>query len=96
MDDISENFDPNSKFQGFTALHYAALLNNIETIQVLIKYGADPHLKSVTGHKPIDLVIDTNTYNLLLEYEKNVSYVSFIILNNIYKLSDDYFKILKA
>ncbi|VVC44807.1 ATPase, AAA-type, core,ClpA/B family,Clp ATPase, C-terminal,P-loop containing nucleoside triphosphate [Cinara cedri] len=71
VDDFSKDFNLNGKFQGFTALHYAALFNNIEAINILIKYGADPHLKSVTGHKPIDLVTHSNTYNLFLDYEKN-------------------------
>lgn len=81
VNDFSENININSNFQGFTALHYAALFNNIETIKVLIKYGADPHLKSVTGHKPIDLVTDLKVYNLLLEYQENVS--NILILNNV-------------
>lgn len=67
-----DNFNVNASLQGFTAFHYAALLNNIESLKVLIKYGADPHLKSVTGHKPINLTTDTEVYELLLEYEKNV------------------------
>lgn len=39
---------------------------------MLLNYGADPHIKSVTGHKPIDLVTDIKIYDLLLDYEKNV------------------------
>lgn len=66
------NFNVSATVQGFTALHYAALLNNIESLRMLINYGANPHLKSVTGHKPIDLVTDAKVYDLLLEYEKNV------------------------
>lgn len=67
-------FNVNATVQGFTALHYAALLNNVESLKVLINYGADPHIKSVTGHKPIDLVTDVHIYKLLLEYEKNVGF----------------------
>lgn len=69
-------------FQGFTALHYAALMNNIESLKVLMKYGADPYLESVTGHKPIDLSLDIEVYELLLEYENNVSliYISLVKL----------------
>ena len=51
------NFNVNATFQGFTALHYAALLNNTESLKVLMDYGADPNLKLVAGHKPIALEI---------------------------------------
>lgn len=68
------NFNANATFQGFTAFHYAALLNNIESLKILIDHGADPHLKSVTGHKPIDLVTDLTIYELLADYEKNVDF----------------------
>lgn len=68
-----ESFNANASVQGFTALHYAALLNNIESLKVLINYGADPRLKSITGHRPIDLVTDVQVFDLLVEYETNVS-----------------------
>lgn len=83
--DFFGNFNVNASVQGFTALHYAALLNNIESLKVLMSYGADPHIKSVTGHRPIDLVTDVQTFELLVEYQKNVR---FLIMNpyNLYAL----------
>jgi len=74
------NFNVNAMFQGFTALHYAALMNNIESLEVLIKYGADPYLKSVTGLRPIDLVTDDRAYKLLLEYENNVGLILYLLM----------------
>jgi len=71
-------FNVNAMFQGFTAFHYAALMNNIESLKVLMKYGADPYLKSVTGLKAIDLVTDVEAYELLIEYENNVG-VTYIL-----------------
>jgi len=68
------SFNVNATFQGFTALHYAALLNNIESLKVLMDHGADPNLKSVSGHKPIDLVTDITIYELLADYEKDVDF----------------------
>jgi len=68
------NFNVNATFQGFTALHYAALLNNIESLKVLMNHGADPNLKSVSGHKPIDLVTDITVYELLSDYENDVDF----------------------
>lgn len=37
---------------GCTALHYAALANDLDTIRVLMKYGADPTVKNELGFKP--------------------------------------------
>jgi len=68
------NFNVNATFQGFTAFHYAALSNNIESLKVLMDYGADPYLKSVSGYKPIDLVTDFTIYELLTDYENNVNF----------------------
>ncbi|XP_050532008.1 caseinolytic peptidase B protein homolog isoform X2 [Daktulosphaira vitifoliae] len=68
---FTSSFNHNATVQGFTALHYAALMNHIESLILLIEFGADPYIKSVTGHKPINLTTDVRVYNLLLEYEKN-------------------------
>lgn len=68
-----DSFDNNVTFQGFTALHYAVILNNIESVKVLMNFGADPFLKSVTGYRPIDLATNIEIFDLLVEYEKNVS-----------------------
>lgn len=48
-------------------------MSNIESVKALIKFGADPLLKSVTGHRPIDLATNVEIFDLLVEYEKNVS-----------------------
>lgn len=69
-----KDFNANASFKGFTALHYAALLNNTESLKILLKYGANPFIKSASNHRPIDLVSDFEIYELLKEYEKNVSY----------------------
>ncbi|XP_050436131.1 caseinolytic peptidase B protein homolog [Adelges cooleyi] len=71
QDDFPSFFNPKATVQGFTALHYAALLNNVESLRVLMKYGADPFLKSVTGHTPINLTTDVEVYRMLQEYEIN-------------------------
>jgi ATP-dependent Clp protease ATP-binding subunit ClpB len=71
---FKDNFNANATFKGFTALHYAALLNDTESLKILIQYGANPFIKSASNHRPIDLVSDHEVYDLLKEYEKNVSY----------------------
>jgi hypothetical protein len=38
---------------GFTALHYAVLSDNIETVKILLKGGANPAKKDVKGNDPL-------------------------------------------
>lgn len=49
---------------GTTPLHYAALSNNMETIEVLLNGGANPALKNVAGFKPVDFANPTNARRL--------------------------------
>lgn len=55
-----------------------------------MSYGADPHIKSVTGHRPIDLVTDVKTFDLLVKYQKNVGFFKYEFINkyNIYENID--------
>lgn len=43
---------PRINFLGCTALHYAAMSNSLETIEVLERFGANPTLENVAGHVP--------------------------------------------
>jgi hypothetical protein len=45
-------------FYGTTALHYAALSNEIDAIRLLMDRGADPTLKNGLQHLPIDYLPD--------------------------------------
>lgn len=39
-------------FRGSTPLHYAALSNSLETVEVLTRYGANPTIRNEVGYKP--------------------------------------------
>lgn len=52
-EEFSGGLNNKATFLGFTALHYAALTNNLGVIKLLIKYGANPNLENEIGHKPI-------------------------------------------
>ena len=54
--------DVQNKF-GFTALHFAVQSGDVEICQVLIKAGANPMAKSITGITPIDLAISTRNFS---------------------------------
>ena len=52
------------KHQGNTALHYAAINNNIELARLLLEKGADPEIKNNEGHSVIDLAKKNNFLNI--------------------------------
>lgn len=52
-EEFSSGLNNKATFLGFTALHYAALTNNLGIIKLLIKYGANPNLENEMGHKPV-------------------------------------------
>lgn len=53
---------------GCTALHYAALANDSDTLEVLMKYGADPTVKNELGFKPAKFA-NPSTEKRLMQYE---------------------------
>ncbi|HMZ61474.1 MAG TPA: ankyrin repeat domain-containing protein, partial [Leptospiraceae bacterium] len=53
---ISGKANVNSVNQtGKTPLHYAVQFKRTETIEILLKNGADPYLRDLNGHTPEDL-----------------------------------------
>lgn len=56
-------------FRGCTSLHYAALSNSLETVQVLTKYGANPTIKNELGFKPANFA-NPNVGNYIMQYEE--------------------------
>lgn len=52
-EEFSSSLNNKATFLGFTALHYAALVDNIEIAKILIKYGGNPTLQNDLGHTPI-------------------------------------------
>eukprot|EP00123_Amoebidium_parasiticum_P006192 comp17207_c0_seq1/m.16151 comp17207_c0_seq1/g.16151 ORF comp17207_c0_seq1/g.16151 comp17207_c0_seq1/m.16151 type:complete len:602 (-) comp17207_c0_seq1:225-2030(-) len=61
--EFSRQIHPQNNTKGFTALHYAALLDNLELVQALLDHGANPLQKNADGHLPSDYVDEGETPN---------------------------------
>ena len=67
-DEFSDRLSPRANFRGCTALHYAALTDNIGTINLLLEAGADPLKANDYGHTAIEYAKDENTKQLIRRY----------------------------
>eukprot|EP00124_Ichthyophonus_hoferi_P003506 Ihof_evm1s307 gene=Ihof_evmTU1s307 len=63
MVEFSRRVHPQNSTKGFTALHYAALLDNLELVTLLLDNGANPLAKNSEGHTPIEYVDVEGTAN---------------------------------
>ena len=53
---IKQGADPrwkNSEYQGYTAVHQAATLGHLETVQFLLEHGGDANIQSDKGETPL-------------------------------------------
>jgi hypothetical protein len=72
-EDFCDRLSSRATFNGFTALHYAVLNDNITIINILIEHGADPLIENEQGHLPSAYSLQQRK-ELLIQFEKNVSF----------------------
>lgn len=64
---------------GMTPLHYAVNYNNIEAVETLLKYNADPNIKNKNGVNSLHLSIyikNIDIFNILLETDVDINAVT--------------------
>ncbi|EEB19631.1 suppressor of potassium transport defect, putative [Pediculus humanus corporis] len=67
-EEFSNRLNNRATFQGFTALHYAVLADDVEVIEALLEGGANPLKENDAGHRPSDYAREGDVKNMLLKY----------------------------
>jgi hypothetical protein len=52
--EFSDALSNRASFRGFTALHYAVIIDDIDVVKALLEGGADPTIKTAAGYLPVD------------------------------------------
>jgi len=62
-----EKINPNIRSEGnnMTALHMAAVNDDAENVQMLLRYGADKNLKTTNGETALDLAVRENASEVI-------------------------------
>ncbi|XP_038674399.1 caseinolytic peptidase B protein homolog [Scyliorhinus canicula] len=68
-DEFSHRLNTRASFRGCTALHYAVLVDDCQTIGLLLEAGANPLLRNDMGHTPVDYAREGEVKKLLKEAE---------------------------
>lgn len=71
-EEFSDRLNNRATFQGFTALHYAVLADDLEIIEALLEGGANPSKENDAGHRPSDYAKEGEAKNLLLKHALKV------------------------
>ncbi|KAG1944196.1 caseinolytic peptidase B protein homolog [Pimephales promelas] len=66
-DEFSNRLSSRASFRGCSALHYAALADDLRTVRILLDAGADPTLKNELGHTPLTYAKEGEMLTLLKE-----------------------------
>uniref|UniRef100_A0A8C1HHT4 ClpB family mitochondrial disaggregase n=1 Tax=Cyprinus carpio carpio TaxID=630221 RepID=A0A8C1HHT4_CYPCA len=66
-DEFSNRLSSRASFRGCSALHYAALTDDLRTVRMLLDAGANPLQKNELGHTPLTYAKEGETATLLKE-----------------------------
>jgi hypothetical protein len=84
--EFSDALSNRMSFRGFTALHYAVLIDDIHVAKALLEAGADPTIKTTAGYLPVDFAQHSPVMtDMLVKASTEVlsSYVT-CVLHNVY------------
>lgn len=67
-EEFSTRLNSRATFEGFTALHYAALADSKQCVELLLKHGADPTKENEAGHRAVDYAENNDIRELLTKH----------------------------
>ena len=70
--EFSDVINHNVSYSGFTALHYAVVIDDETLIKYLLEHGADPTVENNRGYRPANYCINDRVKALLDEYTGKV------------------------
>ncbi len=85
-EEFCDRLSSRATFNGFTALHYAVLNDNLTIVNVLIEHGADPLIENEQGHLPSAYALQQRK-EFLSGLEKNVCVLFFSNFLSKYRFS---------
>ena len=80
-EEFCDRLSSRATFNGFTALHYAVLNDNLTIVNILIEHGADPLIENEQGHLPSAYALQQRK-ELINQFEKNVCFRIYFLLND--------------
>ena len=75
--DFSDQINHFASYSGFTALHYAVVVDDEALIQYLLEHGADPTVENNLGLAPSNYCTNERAKALLEEYTVKVCCIIF-------------------
>jgi len=81
-------------FRGFTALHYAVLVDDIHAVKALLEAGADPTIKTAAGYLPVDFAQHSPVMKEML-VKASAEVLSSYVTCVLYRVRQKYLTILQ-
>ncbi|CAG5135318.1 unnamed protein product [Candidula unifasciata] len=69
-EEFSDRLSNRANFQNCTPLHYAVLVNDLESVKLLLEAGADPTIENALGHRAVEYSRDGEAKSLIESYTK--------------------------
>ena len=85
-DEFCDKLNSRATFNGFTALHYAALTDDLNILKALLDSGSDPLIENDLGHRAIEYCANDEAKKLIASYESSVRIRNLNYFRNRYFL----------
>ena len=85
--EFCHQINPYASYSGFTALHYAVIVDDEKLIKYLLDHGADPTIENNRGYQPINYCTNERVRAMLEEYSAKVCVCG---VKSLYSVCNEY------